>query len=210
MLPREKFSKRNISALTDTELVAIILSTGIKGRDFMKLSADVIKRIKNIELVEDIYPTITQLKGVGQIKAMKIIAGIELGKRFFGKSDIQKVKIVNSQQAYEYIRGIAKYKQEHLIAVYLNARYEVLLKRTVSIGSVDNVSVSPRDIIIPGLECNSAFLFIAHNHPSGVVVPSRADVEFTVKLKKAIDIVGLRLLDHLVVVKDDWKSVEIG
>lgn len=209
MLPREKFSKRNISALTDAELIAIILSTGIKGRDFMQLSSDVVRKIKNIELVEDIYPTITQLKGVGQVKAMKIVAGIELGKRFFGKPDVQKVRIVNSQQAYEYVKKIAKFKQEHLVAVYLNARYEVLLKRTISIGSVDSVSVSPRDIIIPGLECNAAFVFIAHNHPSEGAIPSGADVEFTKKLKKAVDIVGLKLLDHIVVVKDDWKSVDI-
>jgi DNA repair protein RadC len=208
MLPREKFSKRNISALTDTELIAIIVSTGIKGRDFMQLSADVVRKIKNVELVEDIYPTITQLKGVGQVKAMKIVAGIELGKRLFGKTDGRKVRIVNSQQAYEYVKGISRFKQEHLVAVYLNARYEVLLKRTVSIGSLSGVSISPRDIIIPGLECNAAFVFIAHNHPSGDESPSKEDIELTSFLRSSLKIVDLELLDHLVIVSSGWRAVE--
>jgi DNA repair protein RadC len=208
MLPREKFSKRNISALTDTELVAIILSTGIKGRDFMRLSTDVVRKIKNVELVEDIYPTITQLKGVGQVKAMKIVAGIELGKRLFGKTDGKKVRIINSQQAYEYVKKISRFKQEHLVAVYLNARYEVLLKRTVSIGSLSSVSISPRDIIIPGLECNAAFVFIAHNHPSGDENPSKEDIELTSFLRSSLKIVDLELLDHLVIVSSGWRAVE--
>jgi DNA repair protein RadC len=209
MLPREKFSKRNISALTDTELIAIILSTGIKGRDFMRLSGDVVRKIKNVELVEDIYPTITLLKGVGQVKAMKIVAGIELGKRLFGKTDGRKVRIVNSQQAYEYVKKIGKFKQEHLIAVYLNARYEVLLKRTISIGSLDKVSVSPRDIIIPGLENNCAFVLLAHNHPSGDSSPSKDDSFVTKSLVEALKIVGIKLLDHIVVSETGWQSVSI-
>jgi DNA repair protein RadC len=208
MLPREKFSKRNISALTDTELIAIILSTGIKGRDFMQLSVDVVRKIKNVELVEDIYPTITQLKGVGQVKAMKIVAGIEFGKRLFGKEGIKK-RIINSQQGYELVKGIAKFKQEHLIAIYLNARYELLLKKTVSIGSLASVSVSARDIIIPGLESNCAFVLLAHNHPSGDPTSSREDIDLTSKFKVALDMVGIRLLDHLVIGGEKWESVPL-
>jgi DNA repair protein RadC len=209
MLPREKFSKRNISALTDTELVAIILSTGIKGRDFMQLSSDVLRKIKSVGHLDYIFPTIKLLRGVGEVKAMKIVAGIELGKRLYGKEDPQKIRVVNSQQAYEYVKRIGKYKQEHLVAVYLNARYELLLKRTVSIGSLASVSVSPRDIIIPGLESNCAFVVLAHNHPSGDPTPSGEDVELTKQFKSALEIVGIQLLDHLVVGGEGWESVTL-
>jgi DNA repair protein RadC len=93
------------------------------------------------------------------------------------------------------------------MAVYLNARYELLGKRTIRIGSLNRLSVSPRDIIIPALEFNSAGVILAHNHPSGDSEPSKEDVILTKRIEKAFDIVGLSLIDHLVVARKNWVSV---
>lgn len=209
MLPREKFLKRNISSLSDAELIAILLSTGTKERNFMELSNDVVRKVKGLKVVEEIFPIITQIKGVGEVKAMKIVAGIELGRRLYGKSENEKVRLINSKQAFEYLKGMSRYKQEHLIAVYLNARYEILLKKTVNIGTVNAVSVLPRDVIIPGLECNSAFVLIAHNHPSGGLTASDGDIEVTKDILSACKLVGIKLLDHLIITENGWITVEI-
>ncbi len=208
MLPREKFVKRSIDALSDVELIAILLSTGTKGRGFMQISQDVARKIKKVSTVDEIFVSIRSVSGVGDVKAMKIVAGIEFGRRLFGKEDVNMM-IVNSNQAYQLLKGISKYKQEHFVALYLNARYEVLLKQTINIGSVNSVSVLPRDVITPGLECNCAYVVLAHNHPSGGLSASEEDVIVTRNIAKACNLVGIKLLDHLVITTEGWVTVEI-
>jgi DNA repair protein RadC len=93
--------------------------------------------------------------------------------------------------------------------LFLNSRFEVLDRRVICIGSLDGVSVLPRDIIIPALELNASSVVIAHNHPSGDVSPSNEDVMITKRIQEGLELVGLNLLDHIVIGKDNWKRVEV-
>lgn len=141
---------------------------------------------------------------------MRILCGIELGRRLYGLNDKEKILVRNSAEAYELLKGISKKKQEHIISLFLNSRFEVLEKRVICIGSLDGVSVLPRDIIIPALELNASSVIMAHNHPSGDPTPSREDVAITNRIKEGLELVGLNLLDHIVIGKNEWKSISLS
>ena len=140
---------------------------------------------------------------------MKILCGIELGRRLYDIGNAEKIFIKNSEDAYSVLKYIGKRKQEHVVALFLNSRFEVISKKTICIGTLDGVNVLPRDIIIPALEFNASSVVLAHNHPSGDSTPSGEDIEITRRINSALELVGLTLLDHIVVAKDEWRRVEI-
>jgi len=209
MLPREKYLERGIDSLSDTELVAILVGSGVKGKDFFSISRSIVKRIRKVlsngrEIkLEDI----DGVEGAGEITAMRILAGMELGRRVYGLCRNERALVRNSEEAYELLRDIGSKKQEYIVGLFLNSRFEVLDKRVVGMGTLDLVSILPRDIIIPALELNAALVVIAHNHPSGDSSPSEEDILFTKRLSEALDMVGMKLLDHIVIGKDTWKSI---
>lgn len=211
MLPREKYLKKGIDALSDMELLAILVGRGVKGKDFMSVSRSVLSKIRSI--LEKGQPItlegICKVTGIGKVTGMKILCGIELGRRIYDLGSEQKKRIKCSEDAYKMLRYIGKRKQEHVVAIFLNSRFEVISKRTICIGTLDGVNVLPRDIIIPALEVNASSVIIAHNHPSGDSTPSMGDIEITKRIKESLELVGLTLLDHIVVGKDEWRMVEI-
>jgi len=205
MFPREKFLERGVDSLTVKDLLAIILSSGVKGRNYKQLSSVVFEKLR----VGAEYKDLIKIKGLGSVKAMQIVASIEIGRRLNGIQVSRKV-ISSTQLAYEEIQYISRYKREHLVGLFLNARYELLGKKVVAIGSLDRISVLPRDVIVPALYKNAAYVLLGHNHPSGGVSPSNEDVLFTKRVKKALEIVGIVLLDHIVITEDSFCRVELG
>ncbi len=206
--PREKMIERGVECLTDRELVSVLIGFGSRKHDYRKLSGMVVKRLRNAsecgmkigvnELVE--------LDGVGVAKASAIFAGLELGRRMYYPSSDGQV-IDNSQAAYECVAHIAKQRQERLVAVYLNARYEKIATRIIAIGSANRLFVQPRDVIAPALELNAISILIAHNHPSGSIEPSDEDKAVTRRIREGCEIVGVKLLDHLIVGDGGWASI---
>ncbi len=210
MQPREKFQMRGVESLSNQELLAIMLSKGIKGYNFSTVAKQVEGKILgSVSQGLDIYEQMISVKGVGKVKAMQILAGIELGARIYSLHKEKGGRIYNSKEAWNILKYIGRYKQEHVVGLFLNARYELLKKQTVAIGSLDRISIKPRDIIIPALSLNCAYILLAHNHPSGDHTPSVEDISFTKNLKESCDIVGLQLLDHLVITQEGWSRVEI-
>jgi DNA repair protein RadC len=211
MLPREKYLKRGIDNLSDMDLIAILIGSGVKGKDFLSVSRSVIRKMRKLvkagKTVE--IEDITEVEGVGVVTAMKILCGIELGKRLYGLEDNDRRLVRNSQEAYTVLRDIGNKKQEYVVALFLNSRFEVLDRRVICIGSLDGVNVLPRDIIIPALELNASSVVLAHNHPSGDASPSREDVVLTQRIQEALELVGLNLLDHIVIGDASWKRVEV-
>jgi DNA repair protein RadC len=147
------------------------------------------------------------VEGVGIVTAMRILAGMELGRRVYGLCRSERSFVKDSEDAYGLLRDIGSKKQEYVVGLFLNSRFEVLDKRVVGMGSLDIVSVLPRDIITPALELNAALVVIAHNHPSGDPSPSEEDILFTKRLSEALDLVGIKLLDHIVIAGKMWKSI---
>jgi len=211
MLPREKYIERGIDSLSDMELLAILIGRGIKGKNFLSVSRSLLSKMRSVLESNEIITldSIKEIDGIGEVTGMKILCGIELGRRLYDIGNAEKVFIKNSQDAYSELRYISKRKQEHVIALFLNSRFEVIAKKTICIGSLDGVNVLPRDIIIPALEFNASSVVLAHNHPSGDSTPSREDIEITRRINSALELVGLTLLDHIVIGKDEWRRVDI-
>lgn len=203
MLPREKFFKMGIDSLSDEELVSVLIGSGVKGVSFEILSKRVLSVLKRNDLS---FEELEKIKGLGSVKSIQLLCSIELGKRIYGYS-CEKTIVSNTELAFEQFKDLVEKKQEYLVALFLNARYELLEKKIISIGTVDALSISPRDIIVSALKLNSAFIVLGHNHPSGVSKPSEEDVRVNENIKKALEIVGIRLLDHLVVSKEGWQSI---
>lgn len=211
MLPREKYLQKGIDNLSDLDLIAILVGSGIKGKDFLSVSRSVLGRIRRVVRKGSFLDIsdITEIDGIGLATAMRILCGIELGRRLYDLGIKERVFVRNSQQAYDFLRDIGKKKQENVVGLFLNSRFEVLDRRVICIGSFDGVSVLPRDIIIPALELNASSVVIAHNHPSGDSSPSSEDVVITERIKEGLELVGLSLLDHIVVGKGEWRRVEV-
>jgi DNA repair protein RadC len=211
MLPREKYKERGIDSLSDMELLAIIIGRGIKGKNFMSVSRSLLSRMRSVLEAKKIITldSIKDIEGIGEVTGMKILCGIELGRRLYDIGNAEKIFIKNSEDAYSVLKYIGKRKQEHVVALFLNSRFEVISKKTICIGTLDGVNVLPRDIIIPALEFNASSVVLAHNHPSGDSRPSMEDVEITRRINSALELVGLTLLDHIVVAKNEWRRVEI-
>lgn len=209
MFPREKYLEKGIDSLSDMELIAILVGSGIKGKDFLSVSKSLVFRIRKIIKQKECIDLndITDIDGVGIVTAMRILSGIELGRRLYDLGNKEKVVIRNSQEAFYLLRGIGCKKQEYIIGLFLNSRFELLEQRTLAIGTLDGANILPRDIIIPALELNAASVILAHNHPSGDAMPSEEDVLVTRNIEKALDLVGIKLLDHIVIGREDWKRI---
>ncbi len=203
MLPREKFHKMGMDCLSDEELVSILIGSGVKGFDFSKISKKILTVLKSGDIS---YEGIKKIKGLGGVKSLQILSAIELGRRIYSLKT-EKVLVSNSEMAFNEFKYLVQKKQECLVCLFLNARYELLSKKTIAIGSVDSLSVSSRDIIIWALDFNAVYTILGHNHPSGVSKPSDEDVVVTKRIKDALDLVGIKLLDHLVVASDGWRSI---
>ncbi|MBU1119703.1 DNA repair protein RadC [Patescibacteria group bacterium] len=209
MLPREKYLERGIDSLSDMELIAIIIGSGIKGHDFMSVSRSVVYRIRK-SIKKNGYvdiKDIVDILGIGLATAMKILSGIELGRRLYDLGSKEKTTVSNSQEAYYLLKGMGSKKQEYIVGLFLNSRFELLEQRTLAIGTVDGAGLLPRDVIIPALELNASSVILAHNHPSGDPLPSDEDFAVTERVVKALDLVGMKLLDHMVIGRESWKSI---
>lgn len=203
MLPREKFFNMGIDSLSDQELVSVLIGSGVKGVGFRELSNKVINVLKKNKFDFEI---LSNIKGLGSVKSMQLLCALELGRRIYSLNQ-EKKTISDSQMAFQELRYLASRKQEYLVCLFLNARYELLKKKTISIGTVDSLNIYPRDIIVSALHLNSAYVVLGHNHPSGVSKPSNEDIVVNERIKKALDLVGIKLLDHLVISSDGWESI---
>lgn len=211
MLPREKFTLKGIDALSDIEVIEILVGSGIKGSDFRKISRKILKKIKEGvgEKGRITLESLSNIHGVGPILAMKILCGMELGRRVYGLYANDVVRICNAKEAYELLKDMSNLKRERVDIVCLNSRFELISRETVAMGSVNRANILPRDILLPAITSNSSFVLIAHNHPSGDCTPSQEDIELTVKIKESLELVGIQLLDHIVISSKGWHSIDV-
>lgn len=200
--PREKLLAKGPGALSDQELLAILLGKGTPQMDVMTLAAKVARAIDEKGLgvrVDDL----TGFEGVGEAKATLLLAAIEFSRR---RIKPEGVKITTPADILPLIRHFADRKQEHFLAITINGANEVLNVRVVSIGLVDRTPVHPREVFADVLTDRASGVIVAHNHPSGTLDPSTADVETTLQLKKAGEIMGIELLDHIIFNRSSYFS----
>lgn len=206
--PREKLLREGVEALTNEELFAVILGTGTKKEDVMSISRKIISQYGNISKFSSLKAKdLMQMFELPQVKALQVLAVMELGKRLFG---MHNEPILNSpDKVYEYARDMAFLKKEVVRGIYLDTRGKVVHDEVLFIGSLTEATIHPREILKPAI-VHSAYSFILlHNHPSGDPTPSKKDIEITKKIKKAARIMGIELLDHIIITSSGYRSVEV-
>jgi len=200
--PREKLLRKGAAALSDRELLAVLLGKGTPGMDVMTLAGKMARVIdeKGLDVkAEDLM----QFEGVGDAKAALIIAAIEFARR---RIKPEGSKIETPADLLPHIRHYADRKQEYFLCATINGANEILNIRIISIGLIDRSPVHPREVFAEALTDRASAVIIAHNHPSGGVEPSQSDVHITAQIKAAGEILGLELLDHIIFNKNEYFS----
>ena len=200
--PREKLIKKGTQSLKKDELISIILGSGIKGKDVRKLSREI------VSILDTSYSSITleqlcNIHGLGVAKASQILASIELARRYTSQDNR---KITSAEDAYNELKSFANKKQEYFLTITLDGASHIINTRTVFIGTLNQSLVHPREVFADAIADRSAGIIIAHNHPSVTLVPSRADISITQRLKEVSKLVGIELLDHVILAKDGFYS----
>ncbi len=192
--PREKLQKKGAEALSDLELMAILVGKGTEGHDVMSIA----KRILKILDSDDKKPNLKELQkieGVGPAKATLIAAALEFARR---RIRPEGLKISFPPDVLPLIRHYADRKQEHFICISVNGANEIITSRVVSVGLVNKTQVHPREVFADPITDRASAIIVAHNHPSGALIPSKEDIEVTKQLKSAGKILGIKLLDHII------------
>lgn len=200
--PREKLLRKGAAALSDQELLAVLLGKGTPGMDVMKLAGKLAKVIdeKGLAVQAD---DLRELDGVGDAKATLVLAALEFARR---RIKPEGAKIETPADLLPHVRHFADRKQEHFLCASINGANEILNIRVVSIGLVDRTPVHPREVFADALADRASAIIVAHNHPAGGVEPSAVDIEVTKQLKAAGAVMGLALLDHIIFNRTEYFS----
>jgi len=199
--PREKLLSRGAESLSDAELLAIFIRTGIRGLTALDLARDALSRLGGLRgLCESDATTFCLAPGLGATKFVQISAALELGRRYL-ESRLAKSDVLTSPgDTRRFLEARLKGKPHEVFAcLYLDNRNRVICFEELFHGTIDGASVHPREVVRRALKHNAAAIIVTHNHPSGVAEPSRADRALTRRLQEAAALIDVRLLDHVVV-----------
>lgn len=206
--PREKMLLAGANTLSAAELLAIVLGVGTKKEEVLMMAHRLLREYGDTGVAHQKDPRVIEkdLK-IPLTKACQIVACFELGRRFYQKKPGQSITIRTAKQAFEYLKDMGLLKKEQLRGLYLNSRYQLIHDEVISLGTMDATIVQPREVFRPALEYSAAAIIIAHNHPSGLLKATKADVEITNKLIKAGQILDIEILDHLIIGKNRFASI---
>ncbi|MFT5252764.1 MAG: DNA repair protein RadC [Flavobacteriales bacterium] len=207
--PREKLMLKGKSVLSDAELIAILIGSGSRNESAVDLSKKILKSVdNNLNALGKL--SIGQLmlfKGIGEAKAISIIAAMELGRRRRTEEGIILTKVTSSKIVFEIMQPIiGELPHEEFWIVYLNNSNKILSKAQLSKGGITGTMVDVRIVFKSALEMGATSLILCHNHPSGTLVPSDADKQITKKLKLAGDSLEIKVLDHLIITETNYFS----
>lgn len=219
--PREKMAEHGKKSLTDSELLAILLRTGIPGASAIDIAKKMMaysdNKITNLSRLE-VADIKREFKGLGTAKAVTVLAALELGNRMLKESYENKEYVIrNCNDLFHYIAPkIIDLSREEFWAVYLSSRNKVVGTKCIGMGGITQTTVDVRLIFQGALEYNAIAVAVAHNHPSGLLVPSQADKELTQRISKAGDILQIKLIEHIIVgitsegIRDYYSFTENG
>ncbi len=197
-LPREKLQAKGASALSDLELLMAIIGSGTAQSDVTKISRDVRKLLieKGSELT---YEDLLSINSLGPAKATQIMAGFELWRRQFEVTD--RPIIDSPEKAVEQLADIRDKKQEYFVCLTLDGANRLIAKRIITIGTLTASLVHPREVFADAITDRAASIVVAHNHPSGTLKPSSADMDVTKRLQESAHLLGIAMLDHIIITK---------
>lgn len=198
--PREKLLARGAVALSDAELLAVLLGSGSRGKDAIALGRELLIGAGGLAALLSQPDTPINVSGIGPAKRARIVAALELARRSLGEELQQRQSLGNPRDSGDYLRARLRHLPYEVFGcLYLDNRHRVLAFEELFRGTVDGASVHPREVVRACLKHNACAVIFAHNHPSGVAEPSAADRAITHELRDALQLVGVRVLDHLVI-----------
>lgn len=208
LLPRERLAKEGVEALSNQELLAILLRTGTRQASVFEIAQKILSNLSSLtDLKKMTLQELQSLSGIGRVKAIELQAMIELGHRIHKHETLEMESILSSQKlAKKMQQELGDKKQEHLVALYLNTQNQIIHQQTIFIGSATRSIAEPREILHYAIKHMATSLILVHNHPSGAVAPSRNDDQVTKLVKEACDLMGIVLLDHLIVSHSNYFS----
>ena len=208
LLPRERLAQEGVEALSNQELLAILLRTGTRQASVFEIAQKVLSNLSSLtDLKKMTLQELQSLSGIGRVKAIEVQAMIELGHRIHKHETLEMESILSSQKlAKKMQQELGHKKQEHLVALYLNTQNQIIHQQTIFIGSATRSIAEPREILHYAIKHMATSLILVHNHPSGAVAPSRNDDHVTKLVKEACDLMGIVLLDHLIVSHSNYFS----
>ena len=201
-LPREKLESEGLESLSDTVLIKLLLGICNENARNLSLISEVSKILSRNDSLEKIFLDLKAVKGIKTAKASGIIAGFELFRRKY----LMKRKISCPGDCFRMLDKFAEENQEHFIVIALNAANEMISMNVVSIGLANQTIIHPREVFSRAIESRAVSIILAHNHPTGDVKPSHADIETTITLQKAGKIIGIRVIDHIVFGRGNFHS----
>lgn len=207
--PREKMEAQGCAALTDSELLAIILGSGTRSESAIDLAKKVLKtsHYNLYILAKASLQDLVQIKGIGKAKAISIMATMELGRRQ-AVAEVEKVQSITSSRDFyqRMFPKIGALDHEEFWAVYLNRKNDVIAERRISVGGVSNTVVDPRIIARHAVSLLASGVILTHNHPSGNRTPSREDTQVTLRVKETLKLFDCALLDHIIICGREYYS----
>ena len=207
--PRERLINKGSESLSDEELLAILIKTGTKDLSAKDLANNLLKEIKNINNLNDItIEYLTKIKGIGKAKACEIMAMVELGKRINRNiNNVNQIKIVNASNIYNYYKNtLGIKKQEHFYCVYLDTKNHIIKEKLLYVGTINQSLVHPREIFKEAYLSSASSFICLHNHPSRNPEPSDMDINLTKQLKEIGNLLGIKLIDHIIICENSYFS----
>jgi DNA repair protein RadC len=198
--PREKLAANGPAALSDPELIAILLRTGIAGANAIEVARELLKQFGSLSgLSRCNVDELAKIRGVGFAKAVQLVAAFGLGQRL-ARETLSKQKIDSPELVNELVGAeMRRLRKESLRVVLLDTRYHLIRVEEVSLGSVNESIAHPRDIFHPAVASSAYAVIVVHNHPSGDAAPSQADHSLTRRLAEAAELLQIKLLDHIII-----------
>lgn len=202
--PREKLLSKGPMALSDSELLAILIGSGMKGTNALSLATKILHKVDLRSGKLDV-DALERIPGVGPAKASRIAAAFELARRHLQR---EGTRVREAKDVLPYVQQIRDKHQEYFVCLSLNGANEVIENRVVTVGLLDSNQVHPREVYADPLTDRAASIIVAHNHPSGTLEASPEDVALTDRLARAGKLLGINLLDHIIVTKRGYLSLK--
>ncbi|MGE1174246.1 RadC family protein [Pseudomonas sp. BW7P1] len=199
--PREKLLEQGSGSLSDAELLAIFLRTGVSGKSAVDLARHLLNQFGSLRaLLEADLGAFSEQLGLGPAKFAQLQAVLEMGRRHLAERMRQKTALENPQVVRDYLKAMLRHEPHEVFGcLFLDSKHQVLTFEPLFRGSIDNTAVHPRVVVKRSLANNAAAVILCHNHPSGNSDPSQADRVLTKRLQKALELIDVRVLDHFIV-----------
>jgi DNA repair protein RadC len=204
--PRDKLCRFGVTGMSHAELLAVLLGSGTRGTNVLEVAEGLVARYGAGRLTGRTLKEWASNRGVGRVKGSRILAALELGRRLHAPP-ADDPQVSSPAGAYSLVRDLKRARKEHLVALYLDAQNRLILRETISIGSLNTTRTHPREVLQPAILHSALAFVLVHNHPSGSLEPSRDDVEFTRAMMRAGDLLGINLYDHLIVSRRGYVSL---